>query len=319
MRAGDMVRFKAMSPNAKFKFDSLHAFNKQAFKPFFKGDSAFKLKMKTYKFDSKNFVAPKMSPQMLMKWDNMKLRMVKDSISYAKEAARANGVIADLVAAKVVPDAKSVKWFGLSNDELIVNGKKQPDALHEKLKAKYGVHENYGLYYGPVEMTGTGVFIDNEAHVNMQLHNLQQLRLKQQQFFKTDTQFKAMKLKSWSPDKDFSMQQRGDIDQARAMQKRLYRTAIKLNDIIADVTDDLVSENVIKSKNDLESFKLTNSFLMVNGKKQSEDIHEKLKRKFLSEPSYMLNRQSNTDPHFGIHYTKNGSMGIGIDVDRDDP
>ncbi|HTJ12023.1 MAG TPA: hypothetical protein VL547_08360 [Dinghuibacter sp.] len=56
--------------------------------------------------------------------------------------------------------AVAVEWFGLSDTELIVNGVKQPDALHERLVKAAGVRENYGLYFGPVQMTGTGVFLD---------------------------------------------------------------------------------------------------------------------------------------------------------------
>ena len=86
----------------------------------------------------------------------------RDSSNYEGEQERAHNLIADLVKEKTVADPASVQWFGLSDTELIVNGQKQPEALQQKLKAKYGIHENYGLYYGPVKMTGTGVFIDND-------------------------------------------------------------------------------------------------------------------------------------------------------------
>jgi beta-lactamase regulating signal transducer with metallopeptidase domain len=75
---------------------------------------------------------------------------------------RVRGVIAALVEEKVVSDATGIDWFGLSNDELIVNGTKQPEALHQKLKDQYGVKPNNGLYYGPVKMNGTGVFLDKK-------------------------------------------------------------------------------------------------------------------------------------------------------------
>jgi len=75
---------------------------------------------------------------------------------------RVRGVLAALVAEKVVTDASTVDWFGLSDDELIVNGNKQPEALHQKLKDQYGIKPNNGLYYGPVKMNGTGVFLDKK-------------------------------------------------------------------------------------------------------------------------------------------------------------
>ncbi|GAB3949075.1 hypothetical protein GCM10028805_24840 [Spirosoma harenae] len=81
-------------------------------------------------------------------------------ISYDQERVR--GVIAALIAEKIVFNAESVDWFGLSNDELIVNGQKQPDALQQRLKDQYGVKPNYGLYYGPIKMIGKGIIMDKE-------------------------------------------------------------------------------------------------------------------------------------------------------------
>lgn len=73
---------------------------------------------------------------------------------------RARGVLAALVAAQVVTEPAGVIWFGLSAEELVVNGQKQPEALQQQLAAQYGVKAQYGLYYGPVKMIGTGVFLD---------------------------------------------------------------------------------------------------------------------------------------------------------------
>ncbi len=90
----------------------------------------------------------------------MSQRLHDDSTNHAGQQHRALNVIADLVTDKVVPNAASVKWFGLSNTEFIVNGQKQPDEMQQRYKVKYGIHQDYGLYYGPVQMHGTGVFID---------------------------------------------------------------------------------------------------------------------------------------------------------------
>jgi bla regulator protein BlaR1 len=75
---------------------------------------------------------------------------------------RVRGVIAALVQEKVISDASAVDWFGLSDDELIVNGEKQPKALQQKLKETYGIGPRNGLFYGPVKMNGTGVFLDKK-------------------------------------------------------------------------------------------------------------------------------------------------------------
>ncbi|MVM33520.1 hypothetical protein GO755_26015 [Spirosoma sp. HMF4905] len=78
----------------------------------------------------------------------------------SNDQERVRGIIATLVQENVVTDPATVDWFGLSDDELVVNGNRQPDALHKKLKAAYGIKPQYGLYYGPVKMVGTGVFLD---------------------------------------------------------------------------------------------------------------------------------------------------------------
>ncbi|MFI5162071.1 MAG: M56 family metallopeptidase [Sphingobacteriales bacterium] len=311
--ADHVERFKENSAFTKFKKSDKFSFDKKRFldSPRFKINN---VKPKLYKSELWKEPAP-----MYMKSDAMIQRMRQDSANYAAEQARANGVIADLVAEKVVANASAVKWFGLTNDELIVNGQKQPDALQQKLKAKYGVQEDSGLYYGPVEMTGKGVFIDNDAQA-LQRSSFQQLRLKQQQFALQDMRLKQpqqFKMKPFST--ELAMKQRNTA-RLDMKEKGFFNSAIPLNDIISNVTDDLVTENVIKDKSDLASFKLTNKFLTVNGKKQPDEIHEKLRNKYLSALRYELTPQIMKDPNFGMHYdSKSGSMGLGIDIEKNDP
>jgi hypothetical protein len=50
----------------------------------------------------------------------------------------------------------------LSEDELIVNGRKQSTELQQKLKQKYNISTGNGLYYGDVKMTGKGIFLDKD-------------------------------------------------------------------------------------------------------------------------------------------------------------
>jgi hypothetical protein len=98
-----------------------------------------------------------------------------------------------------------------------------------------------------------------------------------------------------------------------------FKSKIMLQPIIANITSDLVSDNIIKDKSDLVSFKLTNTVLVVNGKKQSDDIHEKLKQKYLQDPQYPINQLVIKDPNFGLHYDAPGQgMGIGISTDKGD-
>lgn len=248
----------------------------------------------------------------MMKSEAMRQRAHDDSISYGADLKRAQNVIADLVKEKVVYKAADVKWFGLSETELIVNGKKQPDALQQKLKAKYAIRKDYGLYYGPIEMTGTGVFIDVEARSrNEQRQKLMQDRQMMKRQIGSPQLFK-------SEYPDLATQQRFKI--SRGEDRIAYDSQTHLQPVIANVIDDLVSENIVKDKNDLSSFKLTNTFLTVNGKKQSDELHDKLKAKYLIHPRYITDGLSIiNDPQYGLHYDKNGSMGIGISIDKDDP
>jgi hypothetical protein len=296
----DIAGFKANSPNAKLKLKDLPGEQKWV-----KGDNV---------------------EARFMKDANMREIARRDSVRYANERQRVNGVIAELVKAGVVADAASIKWFGLTDTELIVNGKKQSDELHDRLKAAYDVHKDYGLYYGPVEMTGKGVFIDAATpEARLQLHNLNQLRLKQKQFMLQDrklmlmdTGFKSKQFKLWSK-KELVMQRR-DLFRLDTQPRRSFKTGIALPPIITSVVTDLVNENVVKNKSNLTSFRLTNSVLMVNGVKQSDELHQKLKSKYLSQPKYQINGDIVRDPNFGLHYdAKQGGMGIGITIDKNEP
>jgi bla regulator protein BlaR1 len=107
--------------------------------------------------DKKRYIAQADSTAKRQSWPTKRLPSPPD---ISRDQERVRGIIATLVDEKVVTDPASVDWFGLSEDELIVNGKKQPDELHQRLKAHYDIKPRYGLYYGPVQMTGAGIFLD---------------------------------------------------------------------------------------------------------------------------------------------------------------
>ncbi|HEY4325407.1 MAG TPA: M56 family metallopeptidase [Mucilaginibacter sp.] len=150
VRASDLLAFKANSPNAKYKSDDLVLTQRIL-------DS-----LKAARTDDR-YVKPRstdMVTPVMMKREAMRKRAADDNTRYTVQLQRVNNVIADLVKEKVVGKASDVIWFGLSETEFIVNGQKQSDEMQQRYKTKYGIRENYGLYYGPVKMTGTGVFID---------------------------------------------------------------------------------------------------------------------------------------------------------------
>ncbi len=85
-----------------------------------------------------------------------------DNSSIAADVERIKLVVQALLAEGIVSSAADIEWFGLSEKELIVNGKLQSAALHHQLQTKTQVRPGYGLFYGPVQMTGQGFFLDKQ-------------------------------------------------------------------------------------------------------------------------------------------------------------
>ena len=71
-------------------------------------------------------------------------------------------LINDLIDAKAVRDQKSLNGFSLTDKALMVNGKKQNADLHRSLMEKYHIGSGYGIYYGNVPVSGTGMFFSKE-------------------------------------------------------------------------------------------------------------------------------------------------------------
>ena len=302
---GDIVAYKAKWPALKLKTKDSLAYGK---KKYIADVDAKQSNMS--QFGNKRLYDMDVEPEpRYFKSKEGLVRKQQDDANYVLQLSRVDGVIADLVKEKVVARADAVKWFGLSDNELIVNGTKQPEALHQKLKAAYGIRENYGLYYGPVEMKGTGVFIDNDDRRRSAGSD-------NPPPFKADVQ--ALKFKQ---DRlDLPDQKMNVRDGQQLKYKMRFRPLVGLGPVIANVIDDLVRENILKDKNDLISFNLTNTFLIVNGIKQPEAIQKRLSAKYLKNLPDDGQSSDQNDPNFGLHYNvKTGSRGMGISTDKHDP
>jgi hypothetical protein len=356
VRAEDIAAYKANSPAVKFKGKDTAGYDKK--KDIAARQSADMISPKPY--DKQRYVDKQEPEARYMKSEAMRRRMHDDSANYEAQLQKMLNIIADLVKDKVVANGVAVKWFGLSNTEFIVNGQKQSDEMQQRYKTKYGVRQDYGLYYGPVKMTGRGVFIDATA-ANEKMQRLprqpkaprgpdykgsikprytdsvvwknQQL-IRQQQLFVADQARKRQKL--IRQQQIFSTEQATQREQIIAKQRLLLadqqkqleglkrrwasKASVDLQPAITGVIADLVDANVISDKSDLIKFNLTNSALMVNGKKQPDDLHEKLKAKYLEQPNYINKYGIANDPNFGLHFTaQNGAMGIGITDGPDSP
>jgi beta-lactamase regulating signal transducer with metallopeptidase domain len=306
-------------------------------------DPAAEPKFKHYLADSARYIALKGRRMddlaaVRSKMAAMQRRFREDSLNHTSEQDRAFNVIADLVDDKVVPNPANVKWFGLSSTELIVNGMKQSAELQKKYMLKYGISQNNGLYYGPVQMHGTGVFIDADpsrpplppgrlrqpklreqksGYMQPQYLDSGSLRrlqlIRRQQVFAADRNIKP----------DLLDRQQG---KGLKMQRKWLTTDRKLvHDpnmmaAVSGIIGDLVNANVLSHKSDQVYFNLTNSGLMVNGKKQPEELHQKLKAKYLHNPGYQPSADLESNQNFGIHYnSRTDSMGLGVTDGPDTP
>jgi bla regulator protein BlaR1 len=335
VRAEDIAGFKANAPDAKFKHKDTTGYNKRKYD----ADRLPRDILPRKQYDKQRYTDGREPEPKYLKSEGMRKRMQEDSTNYAVQEQRPRDVIADLVKEKVVSKASDVKWFGLSNTEFIVNGKKQSDEMQQRYKAKYGIYEGNGLYYGPVQMHGVGIFIDNKdindptgRMLNFQRDRAQKLKLQEQQLSEQNVRLQKLPDdQAKSSDERMKLQelklQQLSVDQLRWQKEqeislqgdsRQKYGSYPLMPVISNVIADLVSANVISDKSELIKFNLTNTALMVNGKKQPDELHEKLKAKYLEQQKLKFGIAN--DPNFGLHYdVKNGDMGLGITSGPDSP
>lgn len=101
---------------------------------------------------------------------------------------------------------------------------------------------------------------------------------------------------------------------------RWAKRDVDIKTAITGIVTDLVSAKVLSDKSDLIKFNLTNSALMVNGKTQPEELHLKLKAKYLQGPNYQLTQGITSNQNFGLHYNaQTWGMGLGITDGPDSP
>jgi len=70
----------------------------------------------------------------------------RDRIQAEEDRKRVDSLITDLVADKIVPDRESVHSLTVNVDEIIVNGKRLPEALEKKYISKY-VKKGFSMSY----------------------------------------------------------------------------------------------------------------------------------------------------------------------------
>lgn len=93
------------------------------------------------------------------KQSRLRIRMGDEEIRIQESTAKIKNIISDLEKENIKIDPQK-SWVALDNDQFIVDGKKMSQELFDTFKAKYLRPNGWGYYYGPVQVTGRGVFLD---------------------------------------------------------------------------------------------------------------------------------------------------------------
>jgi hypothetical protein len=91
-----------------------------------------------------------------------KKKLIQGTSSSTKEerGETVRHIIEDMVNEKIVPSKDGFSWFGLDNGQFLVDGKPVSDSLHAIFRARYIKPDGMGYYYGPIQITGRGYFLD---------------------------------------------------------------------------------------------------------------------------------------------------------------
>jgi hypothetical protein len=90
---------------------------------------------------------------------SIRLKQDEDDKYIQQSAEQIRNIIADLQKENIKIDIQK-DWFGLDNNQVVVNGKNMSAELHDKFKGRYIKPNGWGYYYGPVQVTGRGIFMD---------------------------------------------------------------------------------------------------------------------------------------------------------------
>lgn len=83
-----------------------------------------------------------------------------EDVEHQRQLLRA--IIKAFVDDRLVGSPDNIISFALTDDSLTINGQRQPPGIHEKYKKSYLEDPGVGFYFGPVTMTGTGIFMDRD-------------------------------------------------------------------------------------------------------------------------------------------------------------
>ena len=71
-------------------------------------------------------------------------------------------LIGDIISAGLVKNADALKSFSLTENEFVINGETKAADVQKKFSGKYLTTPGFGIYYGNVNRTGSGIFFDSK-------------------------------------------------------------------------------------------------------------------------------------------------------------
>jgi len=86
--------------------------------------------------------------------------VLSDNVAHQRQLLHA--IIRSFVEDRLVGSEDNVISFALTDELLTINGQSQPRSVHEKYKKNYLETPGVGFYFGPVTMTGTGIFMNRD-------------------------------------------------------------------------------------------------------------------------------------------------------------
>ena len=82
-----------------------------------------------------------------------------------------------------------------------------------------------------------------------------------------------------------------ELDRVQAEKDR--KQAEEDRKMLLSLVEDLVKDKLVKDKEGISSFKLSNDQFLINGVKQSPELHAKYKAKYVKNPNYQINIENN--------------------------
>ena len=89
-----------------------------------------------------------------------KIMPVDPSPSFEAGRQVMRNIVGGMIRDSIVKDRDSFSWFALDGHQFVVDGKAVPDSLRVKFQSEYIKADGWGYYFGPVEVKGSGIFMD---------------------------------------------------------------------------------------------------------------------------------------------------------------